>query len=118
MSIREYKELIEKENSVDSIEVLKAKKELLTTNEESKQLIAMLNGKNVNETLMILNTYLDNREESVSTSNEKGITHTLSNPNIPKFLIPNDEDNGFSNIILLSIALILLGIIISIIIFI
>lgn len=87
----------EKLNETKSIEELKAQKEMLKA---QKQMLEK------------------NKDESTSTSNEKGMAHTLSNPSIPKFMISNNEDNGFSNIILLSIALILLGIITLIIVFI
>ena len=97
MSINEYKELNEKEDSTSSLETLKAQKEFLKS---QKQLLEK------------------NKDESSSDSNENVIAHKLSNPSIPKFMISNNEDNGFSNIILLSIALILLGIIILIIVFI
>ena len=110
-------EIIGRITDKQALKILKAQKELLISDEESKQLMGLLNGKNVNETLMILNTYLENKEEGVSTGHEKGMTHTLSNPNVPKFMISN-EDDGSSNIILLSIALILLAIIVLIIIFI
>ena len=55
-------------------------------------------------------------EINSSTSNEKAKVPTLSRPGVPKFLISN-EDDGYSNIVLLSIALIIIGIIVLMIIF-
>lgn len=118
MSIEEYRNILKDELSKGdkestNLNVLRAKRELLNDVKDTN-LINMLKVDSISEQISILNNYLN--QNNSGNSQEKGIRHTLSNPSIPKFMISN-EDEGFSNVVILSIALILLCIIILMIIF-
>ena len=112
MNLREYRNLLiselEKGNKTETLSTLNAKKELLKSNDEKiRNLIFNLENKNLEEIITIIDTYLQNN--SVSSSN----SHSLSLNN-PEFISFNDDEgeNGFSNIILISLTLIVIVVVI------
>ena len=120
MSIKEYKQILEDElkegKTMDSsLKILEAKRKLLeTNNSEIVEVLTSLEGRTIEDTILMLNDYLGVQKEGTSSS--KGNSMTLSNPDYKSFLLGNENDTGFSNIILLSIALIIIVIIIFVII--
>ena len=88
--------------------------ENLIKNTNTKEELEKL--KNELEQQKLLKPETEMNSSTTSTSNEKAKVPTLSKPGIPKFMVSN-EDDGYSNIVLLSIALIIIGIIVFMIIF-
>lgn len=85
-------------------------------NEVNEIIEANLAGKNISEQIKILDNYFN---ENTNNLKQKGnnISLSLSNDEMPKELLSyEDSEGGFTNIILLSIALILIAILIVVII--
>ena len=112
--IKEYRDILKEElskgeNMDSSIKVLTAKRNLLETNNpEILEVLSSLEGKSIEDAISSLDNYL--KDNNVSTS--KGFSKTLNNPSFKNAVFSSESDTGFSNIILLSITLIVIVIII------
>ena len=122
MSLEEYRDILKQELSngneeSSNIIILKAKQELLKNEEQRKEnfeILSSLDGYSLRDQINMLNNYINQNNSGMSE--DKSISYTYSNPNVPK-IFKNDRD-GFTNIVLLSISLIILVIIIIAVIFI
>ena len=114
MGIKEYRDILKeqlgKEDTIDSKKIiLEARKNLIQTNNiETYEFISSIDNYSIEDQIKIIDEQLNNNEE---TSLSKGFQKTLSNPDYKTLNINNEDDYGFSNIILLSIALIIIVII-------
>ena len=122
MSLEEYRDILKQELSngneeSSNIIILKAKQELLKNEEQRKEnfeILSSLDGYSLRDQINMLNNYINQNNSGMSE--DKSISYTYSNPNVPKIF--KDDRDGFTNIVLLSISLIILVIIIIAVIFI
>ena len=120
--LREYgNKLIENaKGNASDLEVLKMQRDLLTYSEETNNetLQELMNGMMTmtpEESKNMIDQYIKRQEselEGTSNSKSQSVSLSYGNPSVPKYYTHDSEDGGFTNIILLSIALIVIVIVI------
>ena len=122
--LKEYSNMLEKnaKGEKNDLAVLSTQKDLLNyaKEQEDKSLLRLMEnlmGKDFNESKELIEEYISLKENKESSGISNSQALSLGNPDVPKTYMHDSEDGGFTNIILLSIALIVIVAIILAIIF-
>lgn len=122
--LKEYGNMLEKnaKGEKNDLAVLSTQKDLLNyaKEQEDESLIKLMEnllGKDFLESKELINEYISSKEEKESSGMSNSQALSLGNPDVPKTYMHDSEDGGFTNIILLSVALIIVVAIILAIIF-